>query len=169
MWLQYCSMLHMLVEWFKNHPLLYPFILFLLAAFISVYTSDIKQFLHNWPRTKERARRAREHDLTERLVLLKTLHNDSYQLVIYLTSRLIHLAFSYLNAVILLIVVAIVSRTHIDAAMVEGVVTGLVMGECYWVRGVLKELSNYDETVATFQERLAGLTLSGESNPNRTA
>jgi uncharacterized membrane protein (DUF106 family) len=155
------AMLHTITDLLKNHQLLFTLVLFVLSALFSIYASEIKQFLHNWPRTKERARKARENDLVERLALLKILHNDSYQLIIYLVNRFTGLIFSWLKAMAVLILIEIVSRTPLNQGLVEGVVIGLVTGECYYVRVVLKELGNYDETVRNFQQRLSDLKLSG--------
>lgn len=146
-----------LKDWAWAHPLLYPFILFVLACLVEIYAKDIRSFLHHWPRTNERWRNVKEKDLVNRLELLKTLHNDGYRLLIYLVSRAIGLFFSCFLTSFVVLVYAVLIHERNRGALADGVSFGLIVGTLYDVNGVLKQLINYDETVVDFQKRLSVL------------
>jgi|SRR5579872_1178610 len=152
------AVLNALKNWLWTHSLLYPFVLFALAAFVSIYSQDIKAFLHHWPRTKERWRKVKEKELIDRLALLKRLHNDSYQLLVYLTDQLIGLVFTcVITSLVLMIFNGIVHDTKNTVGEIKGVWVGIALGMGQNIKGVLKELSNYNSTVARLQQRLAKL------------
>ena len=73
------------VGWFQGHPLTVSIILFFAAALISIYSTEIKHFLHHWPRTRKALHSSTRSFLTNRVVLLERLHNNAYEVLMYLT------------------------------------------------------------------------------------
>ena len=100
-------MFQVLKDWAWAHPLLYPFILFVLACLVEIYGKDIRSFLHEWPRTKARAHKVKENDLCKRLVVLKALHNDSYQLILYLMNKCLMLIIEWFATAVIASVILV--------------------------------------------------------------
>ncbi len=150
-------MLHTITEWLKNHPLLYPFILFVLAAFVSIYSAELKRFLHHWPKTAEHSRKAAQQVVIHRLAILNALHNDSYQLLLYFADKFITLVIEGLGLMVIISVIGLITKIHIELIVWVSMMTGSLTGAVLEVRRVLKELVNYDQSVNTLQAYLAKL------------
>lgn len=151
------SVLHTLTEWLKSHTLLYTFVLFLLSAFLSIYSQEIKRFLHSWPRTAEAARRHTLQNVTYQLALLKTLHNDSYRLLLYFADKFTTLIFEWLGLMIILTVIGIVRKARLEPGIYFGLMAGSFIGTVQDVRGMLVRLARYDESVAKLQQQISEL------------
>ncbi len=147
-------MLDTLTNWLKAHTLLYTFILFLLSALFSIYSKDIKQFLHSWPKTTEKARQFSQQAATTRLRLLKMLHNDSYNLLLYFGTKFVNLIFQWLFLAIALTVTGAIRRKQFEPGVFIGLMAGWFMGVCQEVRGVLVQLIRYDQSIAKLQEEI---------------
>lgn len=146
-----------LKDWLWHHQLLYPFILFTLAAVVSIYSQDIKSFLHRWPRTKEHARRAKENQLGNRIQLLRALHNDSYQLLLYLSRRVIHDCYAGIRFIAVLYVVCLLVKTHTKPGFYFYFLGGWLTGTLQLLNGVLRELDDFDATIVKLQLKLSEL------------
>ena len=146
-------------DWLWSHPLLYPFILFVLACLVEIYARDIRSFLHNWPRTKKTVRGVAKDDLTKRLVLLKSLHNDSYQLILYLAHKGFELIIEWIVVAVTLSVILLVLHHTIEDILSSliGVCLGALTGMFYDIRKVLNQLSDYDRAVTKLQNKLDDL------------
>jgi MFS family permease len=145
----------LLGDWFGRHPLLYTFLLFLIACFVSIYSSDVKRFLHEWPRTKVKARQANRLVVTQRLELLNHVHGNSYNLIFYFALQFIEMVFEFLLLAIVATILAKVAAIKSLSGVMFGLFCGAFVGRCYTVRGVLKQLSNYDHSVSELQRQLA--------------
>jgi hypothetical protein len=152
------AVLNTLTIWLKAHTLLYPFILFLLSALFSIYSKDIKQFLHSWPKTAQKARQFSQQAATTRLGLLKVLHNDSYQLLLYFGTQFVGLFFEWLFLVFIPFgVIGIVTKKPVELGTYIAMMGGVFMGVCQEVRGVLVQLRRYDQSVTKLQEEIERL------------
>lgn len=144
---------HALTEWLRNHPLLYPFILFLLGGFLTLYSGDIKRFLHEWPRTKEKARQAGRNKAIFQLELLTSLHNDSYQLLLYFAERVTQVVYWGVFCAPIAIIIGIFSSKVHPLSLLFGMWAGNVIAESQRVRKVLAQLHSYDKSVAMLQQQ----------------
>jgi hypothetical protein len=145
--------MHLLTEWLKGHTLLYTFILFLISALFSLYSQDIRRFLHEWPRTKAKALKTRRDAAIRRLELLSLLYNNSYQLLLYFATQFVQMIFGWLIWAAILTVIALFSKTQVSRGVVFGVFAGLFIGRLQEIRGVLVQLTRYDRSVATLQQQ----------------
>lgn len=153
----YALAVQTLKDWLWSHPLLYPFILFVIACAVSVYSQDIKRFLHNWPRTKERSRRFTENDLTKRIVLLMKLHNNSYQLLLFMVYKITNYVFTCILTSILVIGIGVITHEKSIRGSIFGVAFGLFVGVCFDLRTTVNQLYRYDEAVADLQKQRSKL------------
>lgn len=154
-------MLQTLTQWPSTHSVLFTIILFVFAALISIYSEDIKYFLHHWPRTKENARKGKEGFLKDYLSLLKRVHNDSYQLTLYLATRIIRMLL-YGMIVALVIPLTIAGFQHVPLAPTTylGMCVGWLGGMFQGLNKFLRELNHYDVTVANIEQALSQLQTS---------
>ena len=83
--------LHSLTDWLGKHTLLYAFALFLVGCFVSLYSAEVKRFLHVWPRT--RLNQAHQNSVRQRLDLMKRLHKNPYNLLFYFAQEFISMIF----------------------------------------------------------------------------
>jgi hypothetical protein len=149
--------LHALKDWLWGHPLLYGFILFALSLLGSIYSQEIRAFLHSWPRTKEHRRRVKQTELSSRIELLKKLHNDSYQLLLFLAGRIAGDCFKALVLVILMLVASGFTKIKPQPGTYIWLLCGWFTGMFQWLNGVMKQLHDFDATVATLQSQLSEL------------
>jgi hypothetical protein len=149
--------LQTLKAWPSTHSVLFTVILFLLAAFISVYSQDIKRFLHDWPNTKEKIRKARERELTARLATLKTLHDDSYQLLLFVVWRVSKTSFEMAAFGMALFFVSLYLNVQLKPTMYLGYFLGSLVGLFGFIKGITVSLYKYDESVKEIEEKVARL------------
>jgi hypothetical protein len=156
-WLKFGMLLPMKLvkDWLWAHSLLYPFLLFVFAALVSIYSREIKTFLHEWPRTTEQLRKYKTNRILSYMALLKSLHNNSYELVLYLAKRLLHDC--YIAMIWFGVFVTAASWLRRPNSVWFG---GLFIGG--WLTGmfqaltkVTKDLSNYDVTIKRLEQKLA--------------
>jgi hypothetical protein len=156
--------LHTITEWLKNHPVLYPFILFVFAAFVSIYSQEIKRFLHHWPKTAEHSRKSAQQFVTRQLALINALHNDSYHLLIYFADRFILLVIEGFVLMLIVFVIGLVIKIHPKQSLIiwGSLMAGSLIGAVLEVRRVLKQLLNYDQSVTDLQAYLTKLNRQAE-------
>jgi hypothetical protein len=145
--------IHFAQDWSRSHTLTVTIILFFLAAFISIYSTEIKDFLHHWPRTRASFRDIARRKTQEELDILNRVHEDPYQLLLYLAWAAIKMIVTSL----LYAAGAVFSmRFNMRAAL--PLVVGLVFGECGAtlrdVRSHVNKLYNYDSAVAKLEKEL---------------
>jgi hypothetical protein len=129
------------------------FALFFVSGLISLYSKEIKGFLHSWP-----IRTLRTADLNmskKRLQLLESLHNNTYNLVIYLALSVT----SYVDAmffwfVILSLTDLIIFHTFPKYSFLPAI-TGVAIGKTTQVGIVLKELCNYEKRTEELRQEIA--------------
>jgi hypothetical protein len=136
-----------LKEWPSTHSVLFTIILFLLAALISVYSQDIKRFLHDWTNTKQTIGKMRERNLTARLSLLKTLHNDSYRLLLFVVWKASHILFEMALFGMVLFLVSVYTKVQLKPSAYLGYFLGSLVGLLASIQGLTASLYKYDESV----------------------
>jgi hypothetical protein len=150
-------------DWLLHHPLLYPFILCVFAAFVSIYSQDIKSFLHHWPRAKESVRWFSQDKASRRLRLLEVLHNNSYQLLLYFATKFIQGVILWVIVAATFTIIGLITKSKTAGLQaLVGICGGIFFATCQEVRGVLVQLISYDQSVAKLKERLSKLEKEGE-------
>jgi hypothetical protein len=159
--------LHTLKTWPTDHPLLYPFLLFLLGAMLSglfsVYAQEVKHFLHHWPRAKKRAFEVALNTAMYRLAILKRLHNDSYQVLLYFWSKVDYILYeAFLNGLLIYTVrIFPTGREYVSWWLFGGLVFGAVFS-CWWeARWVLRQLLKYEESVQKLERSITEMQQRG--------
>src|SRR5689334_25279779 len=82
------------VSWVKSHPAAYPLILAILGGLISVFSLNIKRAITHWPRSA--ASTWSKTRKLNRLHLMKSIHNNTYALLIHLVIEGISLVWAAL-------------------------------------------------------------------------
>jgi hypothetical protein len=149
-----------LTNWLNAHQLLVGVALgAFFSAFFSTYAQEVKQFLHSWPKTTEMRRQGRRNQATNRLELLKTLHNDSYHLLLYFGLKFFSLILWWLILAIVLGVIGIIK--HLEPRsfilLIGGMMVGVFMGKWQEVSGVLWQLTSFDESVEKLERKASGV------------
>jgi hypothetical protein len=152
-----------LTDWLKDHPFLYPFILFLIGVAVSIYSQNVKRFLHDWPRTKEKKRQVQRNAVTRRLELLKLLHNNSYELIVYLGGRSVLMVYSLMFIGIVIGTAKALNlgvQNHKWAAL-AGVLAGILSGEFTGalreLHEIFRQLKSYEQSVTQLEQTLSKL------------
>lgn len=129
----------------------------MLAALISVYSQDIKRFLHEWPNTKEKVRKAREQRLIARLALLNRLHNDTYRLLLFVVWKTSRILFDMAVYGMVLFLGSVYTKVQLKPGMYLGYFIGSLVGLFASLRDVSDSLYDYDESVKKIEAKLATL------------
>ena len=157
-------MIHTLKDWLWAHPLLYSSVLALLSALVSIYSQEIKRFLHNWPRTAARMRQSVERDLTDEISLLRRLHNNNYELTLYLSRSFTTVVLSWFQSVILYVAVLLIGNHPLDFKPLESMFATVLVIISLRARSILKKLYDYNVAIEDLQSRLA--KVQGKSSAN---
>jgi hypothetical protein len=151
-----------LTGWLKSHTLLYPFVLFLLSALFSIYSQDIKKFLHEWPRVKRRAHQDALRAATDRIELLTRLHNNTYELILYFATYGENLVFKAFVYGALLTLLSLLPHGKLEPVpLYVGMMVGAVFGAWRDVRPVLMQLNRYEHSIAELKQKLLRIKLEG--------
>lgn len=100
-------------NWLVGHPISFALILFGLSSIISVYSTEIKDFVRVWPKQKWAEIDRREN--IRQLRTLKSLHNNSYYLNLWFFWNLIDLFTTalWLNLAVWVALIAITQKPQI--------------------------------------------------------
>src|SRR5438270_6485444 len=82
-----------LIHWPQGHPLAFTLILFVLAALVSIFSGDIRSFFRRLP---HRIRTFRAISAEDSLKLLESLHENSYNLLLFIAHRVFSILFAAL-------------------------------------------------------------------------
>jgi|HubBroStandDraft_6_1064221.scaffolds.fasta_scaffold223624_2 hypothetical protein len=141
-------------DWLNHHQLVLTISFFLISLVVSIYGQDIKRYLHEWPKTKEKVRQAKQRAAIQRVALLNQLHNNSYALLLYFAIQFIRLIFEWLAlAIVFSLLIGFHVVTQRAVASFLGLLAGAFFGMCDKVRKLLAQLTNYDESVKELQQR----------------
>lgn len=145
---------HSSVTWLQGHPLSVSFILFGLATVISIYASDIKRFLHSWPRSRKTILAINRNKATHTLNLLKVVHNNPYQLLMYFIWNIVSVVVTafYINAGF--IAVAWISTRKLTVVSIWPTMAGIALVRTFEVRNTLRQLYDYDASVKELEQTI---------------
>ena len=132
--------------WISGHPVATMLTLFFVSGLISLYSKEIKGFLHVWPIRTLRA--YNRNNSTRQLRLLETLHNNTYKLVIYLAHSVVSVILSTLSWYVLLTAINLWFSPHPTFAGPWPILWGITVGKALQVSTVLQELGNFETRTA---------------------
>jgi hypothetical protein len=151
----YLRRMKTILSWPQNHPVAFPLILFLLASGISVYASDIKRFIHEWPRNK--LKEISRRNLEQRLANLKLMHNNVYELSLFVYQQLatgfiagIIIGFAISNAALLVL-------QHFSVAPFFTALAGTLFGSALNIKHMVTQLQHYNAEIARLSTELSEL------------
>jgi hypothetical protein len=113
-------------DWLTAHPIAFALGLFALSAVISIYSKEIKTFLHTWPRNKVRAGFLSLN--RNRLSTLQHLHNNPYGLVLYLAREVFGLIYIFPLFLIAYTALMYLLAAHFTPTGMAYIAWGLVYG-----------------------------------------
>ena len=142
---------HRLIDWVGNHQLLYTFILFLLAAALSIYAQDIRLFLHRWPRTK--VQEFNRNRISERLKLLRSINGSAYHLLFYFALQFLQMVLEFLLLAVGYTIYSALGPGTARMTILIALFSGAFIGRCNSVREVMKQLSKYDQSVSALEQQ----------------
>jgi hypothetical protein len=132
-----------LIAWLRLHPLTITLVLFTIGCLVSLYATEIKDFIRHYP--KNRFRSYVVNDAKRRLELLRSLHNNSYSLLLYIASALVEgVWFAFYVQIGYSIISA--SLFHSPSPSWSLFIGGLV-GTVIKLRLMLRELRDYEHSV----------------------
>jgi hypothetical protein len=141
------------ISWLHEHPLVVSLLLFVIGCVVSIYSSEIKQFLREWPRQKIETRARGSADA--RLRLLKALKDNPYQLLLFtlyqfydLILTLVWVAFS------VSVIYLIIYHKPPTPSIPLGFCGGWCIGKAQTLREIMVQLYRFDKTVAELEKRL---------------
>ena len=140
-------------DWIATHSVTMMFVLFAASGLISLYSKEIKGFLHVWPIRTLRA--ANLNVNRKRLQLLESLHNNTYNLVIYLALSVT----SYIDAMfywfLIINMTSLVFSHHVATWSFLSAILGVGIGKTTQVSIVLRELWSYDKRTQELRRAIA--------------
>jgi hypothetical protein len=134
-------------KWIVDHPVVMLFASLIASGLISLYSQQIRGFLHTWPiRT---LRSANLNVNRKQLQLLESLHNNTYNLVIYLALAATSFVGTAFNWLICLNFANLIFSLHFTLQlMLIPAIVGPIFGKSMQVNIVLRELCHYDKRTA---------------------
>ena len=136
------------------------FVLFGASGLVSLYSAEIKGFLHVWPIRAFRTGTRNAH--RQHLQLLESLHDNTSTLVIYLALSFTMLLQSIVYWSIGILVLLLVFTHQFTPSAVVPIAFGLAFGRIGQVTSILRDLSNYEKRteelrkwIADFEGKLA--------------
>lgn len=124
-------------------------IFFVLSCIVSLYATEIKLFLRNWP--KDKFRKATLNRVKSRLRLLNGIHGNSYELTLWFIWELVDIfIWTAIVNIITFLLSFIIHPSNVPTFW--STATGVVIGRAFYMKDVLRQLYNYKASV---QELLA--------------
>jgi len=141
------------VRWHQEHSLLFELILFFLACLVSVFSSRIYSFITEWPGKKLRERR--RELLEDELNLLRRIHNNVYELNLYVYRDIADaLNRSLLYGAAFAVVTSLVIQKPSPYTFVA-ISVGIMIGQISNIGTTITRLQHYDDAVANLSAELA--------------
>jgi hypothetical protein len=141
-----------LLAWPGHHPVAFSLSLFVPSALVSIYGSSIRSFIHEWPKHKFRERRHRF--IQGRLDELKKIHNDSYQLNLYVFWYLAH---GFIRGMIfggICVLVLLVTKQNPSGFTFAAGLAGTVAGVLSRIKELIEDLENYETVIDSLSTEL---------------
>lgn len=139
-------------NWITAHPIAVTFVLFAIGILVSLYSSEIKRFLHGW--TKRKWRDLNRKQAANTLALLRRVHNNSYEFLLYIFGRLAHLITQAVWMNLALLAFAGFTHASLGTSM-WSIFGGLLIGWAYQLKELIKSLYNYEKSVKYWEDELA--------------
>jgi len=141
------------IRWHEAHTLAFELILFLCACLVSVFSTKIYQFVTQWPRRTAGTIVTRRMEFE--LLRLERLHNNVYNLFIYLLRETVVTAFAVLFIILIVCALLLYTRQKLIIVPFYGTITGLIVGRLYDFYQLVEGLYSYKDTVKGLQDALA--------------
>ncbi len=140
-------------NWIVGHPVTMMFAIFAASGLISLYGQEIKGFLHTWPiRT---LRSANLNVNRKQLRLLESLHNNTYNLLIYLALAVTSFFGTVLSWFIFLNLANVIFSLHFaPLLMLAPALVGVGVGQSTKMNIVLRELCQYEKRTAELRDSI---------------
>lgn len=132
-------------DWCSKHPLTITFILFLLSVVISIYASEIKSFIRHWPKSTLRA--ARRNTALHQKYILELVHNDAYNLLLYLAWNLVHVVALAVLWLVFVNTISLILAHHVTSLSLWTVISGIAVGKALKVKSRLEQLEHYENSI----------------------
>ena len=141
-------------DWIKSPQIILTLILFAVSVFVSLYAQEIRQWM------KRPGQKVKKWELTwakQRLAHLKLIHDNSYQLLLYLAWEFAHgLRYTfYVGTFAGLIYIGLAFWWKLDMRFIPSVlsvVVGGIIGKAIKVYEILTALYRYPSEVAKLEE-----------------
>lgn len=144
-----------IVDWSGRHPTALALILFALGCVISLYSKEIRKFLHTWPRTSNAidniSYKMMKHDLAE----IEALHNNTYNLVFYALSLFVAGTTRIVVVVGAIYLLNDIAKSPMSTTAVIGLSLGMFMGRVGDLRRLVDRLINYEKSSAFIKNEIA--------------
>ena len=154
--------LNWLIGWLSGHPLLYGFVLFLISCVVSLYSNEIKRFLHVWPKTK--LSEAHQSAVRQRLDLMKRLHKNPYNLIFYFAQEFISMIYEWLVLAVLFTIASSIWKQIPPASFIPFCI-GALTGRCQRNRTMLNQLAHYEEIAPLLERQLQAAAPALQPSP----
>ena len=148
-------------NWLIAHPITWSLILLFVSGVVSLYSKDLREFLHTWPIKKLRAS---DRNLSrKRLETLEQIHNNTYNLVLYLALAVTDTIKTaiFWNCAIILASLLFFHHVPQDFSLWSAL-SGVLIGKGLQINNVLVDLRNYEnvtnglkQAIAYHEEKLA--------------
>ena len=147
-----------LPEWLVRPETILAIGLFFVSVLVSLYAEHIRRglkvpgrFIQDWSLNGARIR------LTE----LERIHNNSYELLLFLTAELATIVVGCFRITVLYLTVALLGAlTHVwkvqgqSFVWLPGMLAGIAVARLYWIWKILSGLDNFQNTIEKLKARL---------------
>lgn len=144
--------MHPVFKWPSNHPVVFTLILFGLSAFFSVYGSDVRRFLHSWP--KKKFNESNLKIIHNRIRLLESLHNDSYRLSLFFMWHVVDLFSRSLTYAAILAILSFFLPNQFPRFTLWAVIPSVLIGKVFMLKDVFNQLADFDKSMSNLTKSL---------------
>jgi hypothetical protein len=145
----------MIPEWVYTPQMIVTYVLFVLAALVSLYTAEIRRFIRSAGQTP---RAMMINRLKYRKRFLEDVHDNPYNLLLFLAWMLVNTIMVAIWMLLILAVLKLVFKLDWSFYSVFG---GLIVGRVMNVASHVNWLYNYEEQIAWIDKEL--VRLKGQS------
>jgi len=143
------SIFTLAADFYRTHSGLIAFLFWL---FLAIYSTETKNFLHRWPRTRAAYRSYVKSNAETELTNLARYHNNAYALTLLVSRRTFALILIALAAAALYVSFLTFEVPGIIWRMLSQILLGFFFGTLVNILMFLKRLSRYDESVARLRK-----------------
>ena len=139
-------------DWIAGHPVGSMVLTFFFGSLLSIYASEVKSFIHNWPSRQYRS--GVRTNSYERLALLQLLHENTYRLLLYLAGTVT----GSVNIALAMYCISTISslwQAHGFPHPDWDFYAGIWVVRLYSASIVIWQLQNYDVAVAQLKRKIA--------------